>query len=165
VPRSPSFPCGCKTKYRAYASDEVIELFKDGSTPTGLTAINTIVKTYPSAEDNNTNIAEQFALHKYRTKNFQPVALKDGSAKEFENVMFKVKNVWGTKAPSNVTEWSNFKNDTPISSSDSVEEYIAANPERFHNPLFEELFEKISSDAELSSPSGDFQQHNSEEYL
>ena len=166
MPRSPVFPCGCKTTYRAYASDEVIELIKDGSTPTGLAAINTIVKTYPTAEDNNTNIAGQFALHKYPTKIFQPVALKDGSAKEFENVMFKVKNVWGTKAPSNVTEWSNnFKNDTPIPSSDSVEEYITANPKRFHIPLFEELFEKIPNDAELSSSSADFQQNNSVEYL
>jgi hypothetical protein len=70
--------------------------------------------------------------------------------------MFKVKNVWGTKAPSNVTEWSNFKNDTPVTSSDSVEEYIAANHERFHIPLFEVLLEKISCDAELSYSSADF---------
>ena len=81
------FPLGCKTTYRAYASDEVIELIKDGSTPTGLSAINTVVKVYPSVADTTAETEGMFALRKYPTKTFKPVPFPKGSAATFEEVM------------------------------------------------------------------------------
>lgn len=45
----PNFPCGVKTTYRKYASDEVFELSKDDTVKVGLKVEKVLVKTFPEA--------------------------------------------------------------------------------------------------------------------
>jgi hypothetical protein len=158
-------PMGCRTTYRAYARDEVVELIKDGSTPTGLTGINTYVKTFPRAEDNESGLAGMCMLQKFPTNKLEPLPFVQGSANNFNDVMHKVNSVWGTKAPSNVADWKAFKNETPIPTSDCVEDYIAANPHQFHIPLLDELFNKMPSEVDLVLASANNEQVNSIDYL
>lgn len=47
---SPDFPCGVKTTYRKYASNEVYEIIKDDSTQVGLTERKVLVNSYPKAK-------------------------------------------------------------------------------------------------------------------
>jgi hypothetical protein len=152
---------GYMTTYRAYARDEVVELIKDGSTPTGQTGINTYVKTFPRAEDNESGLAGMSMLQKFPTNKLEPLPFVQGSANNFNDVMHKVNSVWGTKAPSNVADLKAFKNETPTPTSD----YIAANPHQFHIPLLDELFNKMPSEVDLVLSSANNEQVNSIDYL
>jgi len=91
-----------------------------------------------------------FFLHKFPDTFFEPVPLLTGSAEEFRNVMFKVNAFWAKQAVHNVNDWKEFQDKTPIPNSDSVLDYVAANPHQFYIPLLQELFNKIPSEHEVS---------------
>jgi len=150
VPTSTLFPLGCKTTYRAFSSDEVVELIEDINSITGLTAVNTKVTTFPVNTIDNENVVGMFFLHKFPDKLFQPVPFLTGSSEEFQDVMFKVNAFWAKQAVHNVNDWKDFQDKTPIPSSDSVLDYIDANPQQFYIPLLQELFHKIPSERESS---------------
>jgi hypothetical protein len=80
---------------------------------------------------------------------FVAVNFPKGSREEFDNVMHRVKNFWGSTAPNNVAEWIDFEKTSLIPQNDSVDDYLDKNPEAFYIPLINELFGKIPTDLEF----------------
>jgi hypothetical protein len=152
---SSKFPCGCKTTYRAFSCDDVVELIQDPTSISGLAAVNTKVTSYPNNKitDDRLNSGIQDGMYILNCppsdSTFVPVSFPKGSRTEYENLLLKVNKCWGTTAPETVQEWYNFEPTALIPESDSVETYLNKHPTAFYIPLLEELFNKTMAVDEM----------------
>lgn len=146
------FPLGVKTTYRAYSSDEVIELTDkkyDNNEEESqdldcdilqLYPRKVIVKTFPEATDQDPG--GMYVLQQLPSvKSILPQGFIAGSRKAFEKTMQFIQSKFEKNAPDVVTSWKEFSKLVPTS--DDADQYLAENPGALHIPFHELLFNGI----------------------
>jgi len=149
---SNNFPLGCCTTYRAFSSNDVIELIEDATALTGISARSTNVSTYPLQTFIDENGMQQIVEGMYVLQRYppidrilKPVNFPSDSLSSFLNVMSKVKKFWEKSSPSTVESWIRWADETPIPNTQSVDEHILNHPNSFRIPLLGKLFSSNSS--------------------
>ena len=133
VPVSEDYPFGVKVEYRAYAADDVIEIWEgEGeSFPHGFQPVQVIVKSYP------VNIIKALPPVGCR---IYPQPFVDGSRDELEKVGKQMITECKNSNPVAAREWEEFLDICPRN--DNVMSYLA-NTGPLELPLFEEMFKEV----------------------
>lgn len=135
----PDFPTGCKTSYRAYCKDKVIEIVEHDGSLFNLRAHTTMVSTFPAESETQPAgnsqlcalfICVNFIMHSGmyimmrppRAKHIEVVPFLAGSRVVLEKCLSKIRKVFHNE-PSVVAEWEAWGKDV-IPQSDFVEEHL-----------------------------------------
>lgn len=128
VERSPAFPLGCQTFYRAYSSDEVYEIMK-GQSPyyedVNYVARLCKVTTYPLGDERTATAPGMYLLQSLPPPDRQlcPFELLTGSREVFEKVKHDIKRHFASTNPTAVREWEDWDINY-VPQSDDATEYL-----------------------------------------
>ncbi len=152
VERCEQFPNGCKTTYRAYAADTVIEI-RDGtsvdwvlankpSLKTDFIPIQLTVNEFPKASPSRPLGGLYLLLKTVPSGPLRVASYKEGARSQLDKVISYFIKDYGDKYPQAVTSWQNWAaSNAP--KCDDAEVYVKW--KTLHVPLYDQLFKPPSS--------------------
>eukprot|EP01034_Spumella_vulgaris_P035770 gene35770-44106_t len=134
---SVDFPLGCRTTYRAYCKDEVVEIVSDATSPFGLRPQTAMVATFPAQTADS--VGGMYLMRKIPHKTtIDPMPFVAGSRDLFDTRLMSFENHFQAGS-SVIAEWQQW-GEHVIPQSDNVNDHIERHPEHFYVPFLDRLF-------------------------
>lgn len=124
------YPLGCKTTYRAYSCDSVLEIIELPEDVPGLPGMKLrpqqcLVYTFPAPSAENSFPGGMHVMKRWPVMTrvpFQPIVPKSHDL--FEEIMCEVVKHWQISKPDDVAKWKEW-GETFVPASDSLDDYKA----------------------------------------
>lgn len=125
--------------FRSFCQDKVIVLEKDSNIDAvvPLEPIELHVRSLPEPTEDRPS-GGMYLLQRFPSRPIQPGPFLAGSSKYLQDTMSAIRREYGVTNPQWVTAWEDWLVGAP--QSDNSQEYIKANPDKYHIPFRDLLF-------------------------